>query len=136
LRWAFSRNALTCLLPGRCPGDGLFSFQPRLAGPGRDTFERAADDPGSLADVPQIRRLAGRPGLDRPGGQWPQQELLNYGARHVYERAAGRDDGPGNARDAAGLHRISGAAPQDDPRDYDAPGQRLARLPRLTALLG
>ena len=38
--------------------------------------------------------------------------------------------------EAQGLHRISDAAPEDDPRNYHAPGQRLARLPRLTALLG
>jgi hypothetical protein len=40
-----------------------------------------------------------------------------------------------NALNAQGLHRIFDAAPEDDSWNHDAPGQRLARLPRLTALL-
>jgi Protein of unknown function (DUF4240) len=34
------------------------------------------------------------------------------------------------------LHLAAHAAPEDEPWDYDAPNQRLAKLPRLTALLG
>jgi hypothetical protein len=129
-------GAAWIIMQGGCSDDGFFYFQPWLVGPGRDRFERVADNPDSLADVPQIRRLAGRPSPDWSGEEWPEWELLNYVARNAYERATGQEDGPGNALEAQGLHRISDAAPEDDPWNYDAPGQRLARLPRLTALLG
>jgi hypothetical protein len=57
-------------------------------------------------------------------------------ARNAYERAAGQEDGLDDALEAQGLHRISDAAPEDDPWNYHAPDQRRARLPRLTALMG
>ena len=98
------------------------------------------------------KRAAGRPRLPcrvsrrPPPGPPPEPglvrrriaewELINHVARNAYERATGEKDGLDNALGAQGLHRICDAAPQDDRWNYDDPGQRLARLPRLTALLG
>jgi hypothetical protein len=129
-------GAAWIIMQGWCSDDGFFYFQPWLVGLGHQTFERVADNPDSLADTPQIRRLAGRPSSDWSDDEWPEWELLNYVARNAYERATGDEDGLDNALEAQGLHRICDAAPEDDPWDYDDPGQRLARLPRLTALLG
>lgn len=119
-----------------CSDDGFFYFQSWLVGLGHETFEQVADNPDSLAGIPQIRRLTGRPSSDWSDDEWPEWELLNYVARNAYERATGDEHGLDNALEAQGLHRICDAAPQDDPWNYDDPGHRLARLPRLTALLG
>ena len=124
------------IMQGLCSGDGFFYFQPWLVGLGHETFERVVDNPDSLADIPQIHRLAGRRMPDWSDDEWPEWESLNYVALHAYERATGEEDGLDNALQAQGLHRTCDAAPEDDPWDYDDPDQRLARLPRLTALLG
>jgi len=129
-------GAAWTIMRGWCSDDSFFYFQPWLVSLGRGPFERVAGNPDSLADVPQIRRLAGRPTSDWSGEEWPEWELLNYVARNAYERATGQEDGLDNALEARGLHRISDAAPEDGPWNYHAPDQRLARLPRLTALLG
>jgi len=130
-------GAAWIIMQGWCSDDSFFYFQPWLVGLGHQTFERVAGDPDSLADIPQIRpRLAGRPSSDWSDEEWPEWELLNYAARNAYERATGEEDGLDNAPEAQGLHRVCDVAPEDDPWNYDAPDQRLARLPRLTALLG
>jgi hypothetical protein len=129
-------GAAWIIMHGWCSGDGFFYFQPWLVGLGHDAFERVAGNPDSLAGIPQIRRLAGRPTSDWSDDEWPEWELLNYVARNAYQRATGEEDELDNALEAQGLHRICDAAPEDDPWNYDDPGQRLARLPRLTALLG
>lgn len=132
LMWGAAWN----IMQGWCSGDGFFYFQPWLVGLGHETFERVAGNPDSLAGIPQIRRLARHPTSDWPDDEWPEWELLNYVAHNACERATGKEDGLDNALEAQGLHRICDAAPEDDTWNYDDPGQRLARLPRLTALLG
>jgi hypothetical protein len=132
LMWGAAWN----IMQGWCSDDSFFYFQPWLVGLGRDTFERVADNPDSLAGIPQIHRLAGRPRSDWSDHEWPEWELLNYVARNAYELATGEEDGLDNALEAQGRHRICDAAPEDDRWDYDDLDQRLARLPRLTALLG
>jgi hypothetical protein len=62
--------------------------------------------------------------------EWLTRSLAGLPVRAIIE------DGLDNALEAQGLHRISDSAPEGDPWNYDAPDQRLARLPRLTALLG
>lgn len=124
-------GAAWIIMQGWCSGDGFFYFQPWLVGLGRETFEQVAGNPDSLAGIPQIRRLAGRPASDWPDDEWPEWELLSYVARNACERATGEEDGLDDALAARGLHRICDAAPQDDRWNYDDPGQRLARLPRL-----
>jgi hypothetical protein len=129
-------GAAWIIMQGWCSDDGFFYFQPWLVGLGHESFERVADDPDSLADIPQIYHLAGRRRSDWSDDEWPDWELLNYVARNAYERVTSEADGLDNALEAQGLHRIGGAAPEDEPWNYDDLEQRLARLPRLTVLLG
>jgi Protein of unknown function (DUF4240) len=131
LMWGAAWN----IMQGWCSGDSFFYFQPWLVGLGRDAFEQVADNPDSLADVPQVRRLAGRPSSDWSDDEWPEWELLNYVALRAYRRATGEEDGLDNALAAQGLRRICDAAPKDDEWNFDDPDQRNAKLPRLTALL-
>ena len=129
-------GAAWIIMGGGCSDDSFFYFRPWLVGLGREVFGRAVADPDSLAGVPQIRRLANRAGSGRPGDEWPEWELLNYVARIACERATGDGDGLDNALPAQGVHRVSDNDPQGDPWNFDDPGLRHARLPRLTALLG
>ena len=128
-------GAAWIIMQGWSSGDSFFYFQPWLVGLGHQTFERLAGNPDSLADTPQIRRLAGRPASGWSDEEWPEWELLNYVALNACDRATGGEDGLDNALQEQGLHRICDAAPEDDPWDYDDPDQRQTRLPRLTALL-
>jgi len=129
-------GAAWIIMQGWCSDDSFFYFQPWLVGLGHETFEQVADHPDSLADVPQIHRLAGRARSDWSDDEWPEWELLNYVARNAYERATGEEDGLDDALEAQGLHRVCDPAPMDAPWNYGDPDQRLTRLPRLTALLG
>ena len=132
LMWGAAWN----IRQGWCSGDSFFYFQPWLVGLGRNAFEQVASNPDSLADIPQIRRLAGRPISDWSDDERPEWELLNYVALKAYQRATGENDGLDNALESQGLRRICDAAPKDDAWNYDDPDQRHVRLPRLTALLG
>ena len=125
------------MLPGSSCRAGAPTTASSTSNPGSwASVERVAGNPDSLAGIPQIHRLAGRRSPDWSDDEWPEWELLNYVPRNAYERATGEKDGLDNALGAQGRHRICDAAPQDDRWNYDDPGQRLARLPRLTALLG
>jgi hypothetical protein len=131
LMWGAAWN----IMQGWCSDDSFFYFQSWLVGLGRDALEQVASNPDSLAEIPQITRLAGRPRSDWSPDEWPEWELLNYVAHHAYESATGEGDGLDNALRAQGLRRICDAAPEDDPWNYDDPGQRRVKLPCLTALL-
>jgi hypothetical protein len=128
-------GAAWSIMQGWCSDDSFFYFQPWLVGLGRDAFEQVAGNPDSLADVPQVRRLAGRPTSDWSDDEWPEWELLNYVALRAYRRATGEEDGLDNALAAQGLRRICDAAPKDDRWNCDDHDQRQGKLPRLTALL-
>jgi hypothetical protein len=131
LMWGAAWN----IMHGWCSGDSFFYFQSWLVGLGHDAFERVACSPDSLADIPQVHRLVGRPTSDWSNDEWPEWELLNYVALYAYSRATGERDGLDNALRAQGLRRICDAVPEDDRWDYDDPDLTHARLPRLSALL-
>jgi len=123
------------IMQGWCSDDGFWYFQPWLVGLGRDAFERVAANPDALAELEQIRRLAGRATSDWSENEWPQWELLNYVAIHAHELATGQEDGLDHALEAQGLQRICDASPEDETWDYDDPDELRARFPRLTNLL-
>jgi len=123
------------IMQGRCSDDSFWYFQPWLVGLGREAFDRVAAHPDALAQLPQVRRLAGRARSEWSDDEWPEWELLNYVAVNAYQNATGQDGGLDGALEARGHRRICNAAPEDEPWDYDDPAQRRARLPSLTELL-
>lgn len=125
-----------CLMRGHCSDDSFFYLQPWLVGLGRETFDRVATDPDTLADVPEIRRLAGRQVQDWADDEFPGWELLNYAAAEAYELATDVEGTLDEALEARGLERAVDADPDDEPWDCESPTERRKRFPRLTALLG
>jgi hypothetical protein len=123
-------------MEGFCSDDSFFYFQPWLVGLGRETFERVATDPDALADVPEVRRLAGRPVKEWTDEEWPEWELLNYVALEACEQVTGDEDGLEDGLEARGLERVCDADPEDEAWDHSSLEERTARVPRLVALLG
>lgn len=123
-------DAANHLMADRCSTDSFFYFQPWLVGLGRAAFERVAADPDALAELSEVRALAGRPLSDWTDDEWPEWESLNYVALYAYERVTG-EDGLHEALQARGQSRVCDPAPDGDRPDY----QPAARFPRLAALL-
>lgn len=124
------------LMQGLCSTDGFFYFQPWLVGLGRETFERVAADPDALADVPAVRRLAGRSVDEWDDDEWPEWEWLNSVAEDAYARVTGEEYGLDEALEARGLDRVIDPEPAGEPWDHESAEERAARIPRLAALLG
>ncbi|MFJ8282263.1 DUF4240 domain-containing protein [Streptomyces griseoviridis] len=79
---------------GWCSDDGFRCFGLWMAGLGRDAFSRALRalaDPDSLADVPEVQRLVGRP-REMWNDDWPEWESLDYVALEAYGSLTGVDD--------------------------------------------
>lgn len=120
---------------GWCSDDSFFYFRLWLVGLGRDAFDRAVRDPDSLADVPAVRGLVGR-----PPQVWEEEEVLeweelDYVAVRAWEHVTGRTEEA--FYDA--LESLVG----DDAEPMDPAGERWdarddeeshRRLPRLSAL--
>jgi hypothetical protein len=62
-----------------------------MVGLGRDAFSRALADPDSLADVPEVQCLVGRP-REMWNDDWPEWESLDYVAMEAYRGLTGVDD--------------------------------------------
>jgi Protein of unknown function (DUF4240) len=115
-----------------CSGDGFHSFQAWLIGLGRETFERAVADPDSLASVPEVLRLAGRPTASWRGDEWPHWEALDSVAWQAYQQVTGEDDGLFDAIEARG-HRLQALPhPRDERWVFEDPVEAEHRLPRLS----
>ena len=71
---------------GWCSDDGFCYFRLWAVGLGQATFERAVQDPDTLAEAPEVRRLAGQP-RGGWGDHWPEWEELDYVAAEAYEQA-------------------------------------------------
>jgi len=93
------------ILDGHDSLDGFFYFQGWLVGLGRHAFERAVSDPDSLADVPEVLRLVGRPLDAWADDEWPDGEWLSSAAFQAYEQVAGEAGTIYDAVEARG-HRV------------------------------
>ncbi|PWU55255.1 molybdenum metabolism regulator [Micromonospora sp. S4605] len=119
---------------GLCSDDGFHYFQAWLVGLGRETFERVAADPDALADVPQVRRLAGRSNRDWAEDEWPDWEALDYVAERAYERITGDEDGLERALAAHGRDVSMSPDPQDEEWALEDRAEFARRFPRLAEL--
>jgi hypothetical protein len=77
---------------GMCSDDGFEDFRNWLVGCGRDTFERVITTPDSLAELPEIQRLAARPGEEHGDEEGTDWESLSYVAEQAYEEVTGQED--------------------------------------------
>jgi hypothetical protein len=122
---------------GLCSSDGFYYFQAWLIGLGRETFERVVADPDSLASVPEVLRLAGRPTAAWQGDEWPDWEGLHSVAWQAYQQVTGQvtgedADGLFDAMEAQG-HRLQASPhPRDERWDFEDLVEAERRLPRLS----
>lgn len=122
-----------------CSGDSFHYFQMWLVGLGRKVYEAATDDPDSLADVPEVQRLADPPGWWADDDDWPEWEALEYVAVEAGER---RDDIDDDVRDLLTEERGIEVRYDPEPADEEwvlrqGDTERAAqRYPRLWALFG
>ena len=81
------------ILGGFCSDDGFEDFRLWLVGRGRKVFEQAVAAPDSLADAPEIQRLAGRRESEwDDDAEYPSWESLAYVAADAYTAATGVED--------------------------------------------
>jgi len=115
---------------GWCSDDGFIDFRAWLVGLGRDKYQAVVADPDALAELPEVRRLAGRYHGDWAEEEWPAWELLEYVAGYAYERLTGEED-----CEIYDLVPEQGREVLTDERwDFRDPAQAARRLPRLTEL--
>lgn len=114
---------------GWCSDDSFIDFRAWLVGLGRNTFQAVVADPDALAQVPEIRRLAGRYHGAWAQEEWPAWEPLEYVASHAYRRLTGDKDG------FYGLvPRVEGEILTDERWDFRDTREATRRLPKLTRL--
>ncbi|SCF97346.1 DUF4240 domain-containing protein [Streptomyces sp. Ncost-T10-10d] len=124
---------------GRCSDDSFWYFQFWVVGLGREAFGRAAADPDSLAEVPELRRLAGRSMETWSDDEWPEWESLDYAAAEAFNTLTGEEEGLETALEAEGLDNPCNPEPSGeawDVRDVDEASRRLPRLSRMFPLTG
>ncbi|MFJ8629196.1 DUF4240 domain-containing protein [Streptomyces sp. NPDC093568] len=122
---------------GWCSDDGFRYFGLWMVGLGRDAFSRALADPDSLADVPEVQRLRGRP-REMWNDDWPEWESLDYVAMAAYGGLTGIDDDCSEA-----FHEAVEAEQGDAEGSWGPLGQRwdvrredeaARKLPRLSVM--
>ncbi|MGW6912409.1 DUF4240 domain-containing protein [Kitasatospora sp. NPDC054939] len=128
------------IMGGYCSDDGFCYFRLWLVGCGRAAYEAALADPDSLAELPGIRQLVGRPMSSWcESVEWPEWEELDYLAQEVHDGLTGADDEGDAFYDAVDdWHPDGSPMPDADPTgerwDVRDPAEAARRLPRLTAL--
>ncbi|GAA2388963.1 DUF4240 domain-containing protein [Dactylosporangium salmoneum] len=129
-------RAADIIMTGPCSMDSFHYFQMWLVGLGRHAYEAAIDDPDSLADVPEVVRLASLPQPWRDE-DYPDWESLEYVACMVGDQ---RPDIDGDIRDVVTEERH--VRLRMDPNPDDSRWARLStteiarRYPRLWTLFG
>ncbi|GII20559.1 hypothetical protein Pme01_01560 [Planosporangium mesophilum] len=119
---------------GMCSEDGFWGFQSWLIGLGRDAFERVVAHPDALADVPQVRRLAGRGADGWAEHEWPEWESLDYVARRAYAQVTGEEDGFEEALEARGHDSSLSPEPAGERWDFEDTAEVARRFPRLARM--
>ncbi|MEU7177143.1 MULTISPECIES: DUF4240 domain-containing protein [Streptomyces] len=120
---------------GWCSDDSFFYFRLWLIGLGRDTFEWAVQDPDSLADAPEVQRLAGHSPRGWSDEEWPEWEELDYVAGHAFEDVTGKtDDAFHDAIEAPHVEDLEPREPVGERWDANRDEETARRLPRLNVL--
>ncbi|MFE9206232.1 DUF4240 domain-containing protein [Micromonospora sp. NPDC007230] len=127
-------GAALLIFDGFCSDDSFFYFQTWLIGRGRAAYHRVLADPDALADLPEVRRLAGRPMRDWAEDELPDWECLDYVADEAYERITGEEEGLDDAVEARGRELRCSPEPVDEAWDVRDSNELAHRYPRLAAL--
>lgn len=127
-------GADSLIMDGLCSADGFWYFQTWLIGQGQHWYQLAAHNPDNLAEVPAVRRLAGRQTSQWADAEWPEWEELDYVASSVHDQVTGQEDSINDALAARGHLGGSSPAPTDLVWDFDDPTEIQRRLPRLASL--
>ncbi|QDY77982.1 DUF4240 domain-containing protein [Streptomyces qinzhouensis] len=114
---------------GLCSDDGFDYFALWLVAQGRGTYEAVLADPDVLADVAEVRALAGRDVREWRDDEWPEWEELDYVAQDVFEELTG-------AEGDAFLEALEALQPEWPEPEPASASERAARptTPRLDAL--
>ncbi|MFD5517153.1 DUF4240 domain-containing protein [Streptomyces sp. NPDC127066] len=122
---------------GWCSDDGFCYFGLWMVGLGRDAFSRALADPDSLADVPEVQCLVGRP-REMWNDDWPGWESLDYVAMEAYGSLAGVDDDCSDAFyedvEAEQGDEGSSSGPLGQRWDVRREDEAARKLPRLSVM--
>ncbi|RSS35352.1 DUF4240 domain-containing protein [Streptomyces sp. WAC08241] len=123
---------------GGCTDDGFHYFTLWLVGQGRKVYEAVLADPDALADLPEVRALAGRHRDDWDDDEWPEWEELDYVAQDAYDELTGQEDDDGEefldaVEEAEEAEDEEGEEREED-EERGASGPEGWTLPRLTAL--
>ncbi|MGW2595794.1 DUF4240 domain-containing protein [Streptomyces sp. NPDC001515] len=76
---------------GLCSDDGFDYFALWLVAQGQGTYKTVLTDPDALADVAEVRALAGRHPREWCDHEWPEWEELDYVAREVFDELTGQE---------------------------------------------
>ncbi|MFD5619953.1 DUF4240 domain-containing protein [Streptomyces yangpuensis] len=82
---------------GLCSDDGFDYFALWLVAQGQETYRAVLADPDTLADVAEVRALAGRHPREWCDHEWPEWEELDYVAQEVFDELTGQEDDCGEA---------------------------------------
>ncbi|MDN3245492.1 MULTISPECIES: DUF4240 domain-containing protein [unclassified Streptomyces] len=122
---------------GWCSDDGFCYFGLWMVGLGRDAFSRALADPDSLADVPEVQCLVGRP-REMWNDDWPGWESLDYVAMEAYGSLTGVDDDCSDAFyedvEAEQGDEGSSSGPLGQRWDVRREDEAARKLPRLSVM--
>ncbi|NEB00986.1 DUF4240 domain-containing protein [Streptomyces sp. SID13726] len=118
------------LIEGSYSDDGFMDFRGGLILLGRDMFNRAVEDPDSLADLPTVARMS------REEGGWIGYESVSYLIEDAYRRIQGETDSLDTAVETAlrAMTRPDKPLGEEWNRDPEDEEQMRRRLPRLAAL--
>ncbi|TMR16772.1 DUF4240 domain-containing protein [Nonomuraea turkmeniaca] len=113
--------------------DSFWYFQMWLVGLGRETFEKVADDPDTLADVPEAQRFLAmqRDRIPRTEDDWSEFECLSYVAPKAWRKMTGTDsDALFDALEARGYVLRALPNPTDEDWDPEDDEEAVRRVPR------
>ncbi|MFF7458636.1 DUF4240 domain-containing protein [Kitasatospora sp. NPDC008115] len=119
---------------GLCSDDGFDYFALWLVAQGRGTYAAVLADPDALADVAEVRALAGRHLREWRDDEWPEWEELDHVAQEVFGELTGQDDDGGQEAFHKALDAVQEASAKPEEDTGTAPAAVKAATPRLDAL--